>query len=187
MPKKPVKRSSAKTSVKSPNKPAKKNSRTATRTPFREKVTEKERALRAANLIANTEKKRKPAGRRPKKGGTPQQTKSLLDSIIDGMQEKKARHITVLNLQEIENRVSDYFVICDAESKTHVNSIAESVEEIVAKKSNEQAYHTEGQQNGEWILLDYINVVVHVFLREMREHYNLEGLWGDAEITLIEE
>jgi len=93
----------------------------------------------------------------------------------------------ILDLQGLENRVSDYFVICDAESNTHVNSIADSIEEIVEKQSKERAYHTEGRQNGEWILIDYINVVAHVFLRETRDHYNIEGLWGDAEITLINE
>jgi ribosome-associated protein len=191
MPRKPVKKSSAKSSpVKlkktktSPaRKPAKKKTASA-RVPAKE-ISEKERALRAANLIANTEKKKKPATKRPKKHATAEQTSSLLDSIVEGMQEKKARNITVLNLSGIENRVTDYFVISDAESRTHVNSIAESVEEIVFKKANERAYHSEGQHNGEWILLDYINVVAHVFLREAREHYNLEGLWGDAEITEV--
>ena len=91
----------------------------------------------------------------------------------------------ILNLQGIENRVTDYFVICDAESSTHVNSIADSVEEIVEKLTSEKPYHTEGSQNGEWVLIDYINIVAHVFLRETREHYNIEGLWGDAEITVI--
>jgi len=91
----------------------------------------------------------------------------------------------ILNLHGIENRVTDYFVICDAESNIHVNSIADSVEDTVEKMTNERAYHVEGKQNGEWILIDYINVVVHVFLRDTREHYNIEGLWGDAEITAI--
>lgn len=91
----------------------------------------------------------------------------------------------ILNLQGIENRVTDYFVICDADSNTHVNSIADSVEETVEKMTGEKAYHTEGSQNGEWVLIDYINIVAHVFLRETREHYNIEGLWGDAEITLV--
>src|SRR5690606_15107090 len=109
----------------------------------------------------------------------------LLTSVIDGMREKKAKNIMVLDLQKIENRVTDYFVICDADSKTHVNSIADGVEEMVLKKSGERVYHGEGHQNGEWILHDYIHVVAHIFLRESREHYNIEALWGDAEITLI--
>jgi ribosome-associated protein len=76
-------------------------------------------------------------------------------------------------------------VICDADSNTHVNAIAESIEETVIKQTPDKLYHSEGQQNAEWILLDYINIVAHVFLRETREYYNIEGLWADAEITLI--
>ncbi|MBL7933637.1 MAG: ribosome silencing factor [Bacteroidia bacterium] len=147
-------------------------------------ITEKERALREANAIANSEKK-KLSNKRPKKTSTPKQTTSLLDAIVDGMQEKKAKNIMILDLTEIENRVTDYFVISDADSNVHVNSIADSVEEVVEKTTKERAYHTEGRQNGEWILIDYINVVAHVFLLEMREHYNVEGLWGDAKITLV--
>ncbi|MDO8999087.1 MAG: ribosome silencing factor [Bacteroidota bacterium] len=109
----------------------------------------------------------------------------MLDAIVEGMEERKAKNITILNISKLENRVTDYFVICDADSKTHVKSIADSVEDMVAKLTNEKAYHTEGQQNSEWILIDYINIVVHVFLRETREFYNIEGLWGDAEITTI--
>lgn len=151
-------------------------------------ITEKEREFREANLIANLENKKKtPASKRPKKTSTAKQTTSLLDSIVDGMQERKAKNITILNLSQIENRVTDYFVICEADSNTHVNSIADSVEETVIKQTNEKAYHIEGRQNGEWILMDYINIVVHVFLKEAREHYNLEGLWGDAEITVIKD
>lgn len=149
-------------------------------------LTDKEREIRQANAIVNSEKKKKPSStKRPKKQATEKQTTSLLDAVVEGMRERKAKNITVLNLKNIENRVTDYFVICDAESNTHVNSIADSVEETVEKMTNEKAYHKEGHQNGEWILIDYINVVAHIFLRETREHYNIEGLWGDAEITLV--
>ena len=151
-------------------------------------LTEKEREQREANLIANLENKKKTSVvKRPKKSSTVKQTTSLLEAIIDGMKERKAKNISTLNLNQIENRVTDYFVICDADSNTHVNSIADSVEEIVTKSTTEKAFHIEGRQNGEWILIDYINIVVHVFLRESREHYNLEGLWGDAEITHIKD
>ncbi len=149
-------------------------------------LTDKEREQREANVIANSEKKKKPViAKRPKKSSTPKQTSSLLDSIVEGMKERKGKNIMVMDLQGIESRVTDYFVICDADSNTHVNSIADSVEETVEKMTREKPYHTEGSQNGEWVLIDYINIVAHVFLRETREHYNIEGLWGDAEITLI--
>jgi ribosome-associated protein len=150
----------------------------------KKEISEKEREIRAANLIANSEKKKKT--KRPKKVSSPKETSSLLDAIVEGMQERKAKNITVLNLSGIENRVCDYYVICDADSKTHVSSIADSVEEIVLDKTKEKAFHSEGHQNAEWILIDYINIVVHVFLRETREFYAIEELWGDAEIKVIE-
>lgn len=187
-----AKKSTAKTTSKSKAAPAKKAAakkaapgRVFGKAAARQPVTEKEREFREANLLANMENKKKPATRKRKKTSTPKQTSTLLDSIVEGMQERKAKNITILNLSKIENRVTDYFVICDADSNTHVNSIADSVEDTVLKLTDEKAYHIEGRQNGEWILIDYINIVVHVFLRESREHYNVEGLWGDAEITSI--
>lgn len=192
MAKSPVKKTSAKKATKSTAKAAPKKKASAkkgAKAPAKAKkvISDKERAFREANLIANSEKKKKTTGKRPKKTASPKETMSLLDAVVEGMQERKAKNITVLNLKGIENRVTDYFVICDADSNTHVNSIADSVEETVEKMTKERAYHTEGQQNGEWILIDYINVVAHIFLRETREHYNIEGLWGDAEITVIED
>lgn len=177
---KPAAKKTAKKTVKSKTAPAKK----AAKKP----VTDKERELREANMLANLENKKKPAGtKRPKKSASASQTSTLLDAIVEGMQERKAKNITILNLSEIENRVTDYFVICDADSNTHVNSIADSLEDTVARLTGEKAYHSEGRQNGEWILIDYINIVAHVFMRETREHYNVEGLWGDAEITRVED
>jgi ribosome-associated protein len=149
----------------------------------KKEVTDKEREIRAANLIANSEKKKKT--KRPKKTSSREQTSTLLDAIVEGMQEKKAKNIMIMDLSGIESRVCDYFVICDADSKTHVEAIADSVEDTVGKLTGEKAYHSEGHQNSEWILVDYINIVAHVFLREFRDHYNLEALWGDAEITLV--
>jgi ribosome-associated protein len=173
-----AKKSAAKKVVKkaAPKKAAKKVAK--------KEITDKERDLRAANAIANSEKKKQP--KRPKKVSTPQQTTSLLDAIVDGMQDRKAKNIVVLDLSKIENRVCDYYVICDADSKTHVSSIADSVEEVVLNKTKEKAFHSEGHQNSEWILIDYINIVVHVFLREIREFYAIEDLWGDAEIKVID-
>lgn len=143
---------------------------------------------------ANTSKKTKApvkrtiAGKKAvKKVTTPkkQPRPALLEAIIDGLEERKAKNITVLNLAGINGRAFDYFVIADADSRTHVESIAGSVEEEVKKKINERPYHTEGWQNGEWILLDYINIIVHVFQRPVREFYNLEGLWADAAVQKI--
>lgn len=192
MAKKPVKKAVAKkltkTAAKKKASIGKKSSATSKSAKAKKEViTDKERAFRMANAIENSEKKKKVAVKRPKKTATEKETVTLLDAIVEGMRERKAKNITILNLTSIENRVTDYFVVCDADSRTHVNSIAESVAEIVEKLSKERPYHTEGTQNGEWILIDYINIVAHVFLREMREHYNIEGLWGDAEITEIQD
>jgi len=167
--KEPVKKASAKTSVKDTEK---------------SKLTEKQLLQREANHIANSEKKK--TTKKRVKSSTIKQTNGLLDSVIEGMQERKAKNIVVLDLSKIENRVADYFVICDADSNTHVNAIADSIEETVAKQIGEKPYHTEGHQNGEWIIIDYINIVTHVFMREIREYYNIEGLWGDAEIRTID-
>jgi ribosome-associated protein len=190
----PAKKAAAKKTVKTklgfaamPKKAAKKSKPVLVKKGFKKvPITDKEREFREANLIANSENKKKPsASKRPKKTSTPKQTTSLLDAIVEGMQDRKAKNITILDISKLENRVTDYFVICDADSKTHVKSIADSVEDMVIKLTHEKPYHTEGQQNSEWILIDYINIVAHVFLRETREFYNIEGLWGDAEITTI--
>jgi ribosome-associated protein len=109
----------------------------------------------------------------------------LLDSIIDGLEERKAKNITILDLSNIKNRSFDFFVIADAESSTHVDSIASSVEETVKKQLNERPFHTEGWENSEWILLDYVDIMVHVFQQQTRDFYRLEELWADAEITRL--
>src|SRR4051812_13619939 len=105
---KPAAKKTVKKTVKSKSAPVKK---AAAKKP----ITDKEREFREANLIANLENKKKPAtAKRPKKSSTAKQTSTLLDAIVEGMQERKAKNITILNLSEIENRVTDYFVICDA-------------------------------------------------------------------------
>jgi len=109
----------------------------------------------------------------------------LLDSIIEGLEDRKAKNITILDLSNIKNRSFDYFVIADAESSTHVDSIASSVEEMVKKQLDERPFHTEGWENAEWILLDYVDVMVHVFQQHIRDFYRLEELWADAEITRL--
>ncbi|MBK6835212.1 MAG: ribosome silencing factor [Bacteroidetes bacterium] len=110
----------------------------------------------------------------------------MLDAIIEGLQEKKAKGITIMDMTGLGNSVADYFVVADAESRTHVDAIADSVEFVVSKKTGEKAYHSEGHQVGEWIIVDYINIVVHIFQKEIREFYNIEALWADAEITTID-
>src|SRR5260221_9058660 len=91
------------------------------------------------------------------------ESEKLADSVIAGMQEKKGQEIVSIDIRKFKNSITDFFVICHAESRTHVVAIADSIEEMVFKKSGESPYHKEGQENAEWILLDYINVVVHIF------------------------
>lgn len=109
----------------------------------------------------------------------------LVDAAVAGIQEVKGKEISILDLRGIHNRVCDYYIICQADSSTQVNAIAGSVETMVKKRVGERPYHTEGFQNSEWILVDYVTVVVHVFQSEVREFYNLESLWADAEVTNI--
>lgn len=107
----------------------------------------------------------------------------LVQKVVQGMQEKKAEHITVLNLEEVQASVADFFVICTASNERQVDAIADSIEEEVRKATKEKPWHVEGKENKEWVLLDYINVVAHVFNKDKREFYGLDELWGDAEIT----
>lgn len=104
----------------------------------------------------------------------------LAEVIVFGMQEKKAYEIVKLDLRDIHATLSDYFVICHAESHTQLKAIAKSVEEEVFKSFGHEVWNKEGQENGEWILLDYVDVVVHIFKSEKRDHYRIEDLWGDA-------
>ena len=111
----------------------------------------------------------------------------LANVIIEGMQENKAKEIVSLNLKEIETAVCDYFIICHGTSNTHVSAIADSVIDETIKTLKDKPFNKEGLENGEWILLDYGNVVVHVFQRETRDFYNIEKLWGDADIDHIKD
>jgi len=113
-------------------------------------------------------------------------TEALKDAILSGMLGKKAVDIVVMDLKELKNTLSDYFIICTGTSDTHVDSISESVLEEVYLKLNQDPRRKEGKKNREWILLDYLDIVVHVFKKDKREYYRLEELWGDAKVSLIE-
>ena len=111
----------------------------------------------------------------------------LKDAIVKGMQEKKGNEVTVMDLRKLKTSMADYFVICHASSDKQVNAIADSIEEIVRKEAGEKPWHIEGRELAEWILLDYFDVVAHVFKGEKREYYGIEELWSDAEFTKIED
>lgn len=112
--------------------------------------------------------------------------KQLADTIVEGIQEKKGTNIAILDLTKLDNTICQYFVICEGDSTTHVDAIAESVSDYVRENLNDRPNHVEGRENALWILLDYFDVVVHVFHKDERGFYNLEGLWADAKRTDIE-
>jgi len=110
----------------------------------------------------------------------------LITSVISSIEDVKGNDISILDLRDIENTVCDYFIICEGTSNTQVNAISNSVQKKVSKELKENPWHVEGEDNAEWILIDYVNVVVHVFQKHIREYYDIESLWGDAKTTLIE-
>lgn len=112
-----------------------------------------------------------------------EQIELLAATVVQGMREKKARDIVTLDLRHIPNTVCDFFVICSGDSNTHVDGISGSVQEMTRKQLNDRPWHVEGMGNSEWVLLDYVNVVAHVFQREPRDYYSIERLWADAIIT----
>lgn len=114
------------------------------------------------------------------------ETDQLITQIIRGIEDVKGQDIEILDLRDIENTVCDYFIICNGTSNTQVNAIVNSVEKSVSKTLKEKPWHVEGSDNAEWILLDYVHVVVHVFQKHIREFYDIEGLWGDAKSVKIE-
>jgi ribosome-associated protein len=116
------------------------------------------------------------------------ETDLLLSSVVKGIFEKKGQNVLKIDLRKLENRISDYFVICQAQSTTQVSSIADSIDDVVRKEANDKPSHIEGLNNCFWVLLDYGSVVVHVFLEEYRSFYSLESLWADAKIeSLVDE
>ncbi len=106
---------------------------------------------------------------------------ALLERIVECMQDKKARDIICLNLKKIDASVTDYFIICHGTSKTQVDAIGQGVVEKVKQENLTSPYNKEGFENSEWILIDYVDVVVHIFLDSTRNFYQLEDLWADAE------
>ena len=107
----------------------------------------------------------------------------LISVILKGIDDVKGDNIKLLDLREIENTVCDYFIICSGNSNTQVNAISGAVQKTVSKELKDKPWHIEGTANAEWILMDYVNVVVHIFQKQVREYYDLESLWGDAKIT----
>ncbi len=109
----------------------------------------------------------------------------LIDFIIESLLEKKGREVLNIDLTKLDYAACDNFIICHGDSVTQVRALADSVEEKVDKELKLRVNHREGMENAQWILLDYGNAVVHIFLKEARDYYRLEDLWGDADISMI--
>jgi len=105
---------------------------------------------------------------------------NILRVAVEAMQDKKAKNIVSLDLSKIGNSITNYFLICHAPSKTQVEAIYDNVLEFVRKECETKPYNKEGLENSEWILIDYVDVVIHIFLEDIRKFYNLEGLWADG-------
>ncbi|MCB0476874.1 MAG: ribosome silencing factor [Crocinitomicaceae bacterium] len=114
-------------------------------------------------------------------------SEKLAEVIVDAIQDVKGKSITKLDLRKIDNAVCDYFIICSGESSTQVEGINNSIQRKTREILHEKPWHAEGTQNSEWILLDYVNIVVHIFYKEVRDFYDLEDLWADAERTDYED
>jgi ribosome-associated protein len=105
----------------------------------------------------------------------------LVKTIVAGIKEGKGEDITILNLCDLDNTITDYFVICSANSNTHADGIASHIANETMKVLNDKPWHEERDALRSWVLLDYVSVVVHVFLNDTRAYYNIEDLWADAE------
>ncbi len=112
-------------------------------------------------------------------------TDTLINKIIEGIEEVKGQNTTIIDLRNIENAVAKYFIIADGNSNTQVNAIADSIKKTVSKSLKQRPWHTEGEDNSEWILMDYVDVVAHIMQKPIREYYNLEELWGDAKVMQL--
>lgn len=113
-------------------------------------------------------------------------SEKLSEIIVHGMQEKKGEDIVVMDMRSVKNAVADYFIICTGNSDTQLDALSESVEYQADIQAGEGPYHKEGKENKEWILIDYVDVVAHIFKKDRREYFALEDLWGDAKTTHID-
>ncbi len=112
-------------------------------------------------------------------------TDTLINKIIEGIEEVKGKNITLLDLRNIDNAVTQYFIIAEGTSNTQVQAISDSIKKVVSKNLQQKPWHIEGEDKAEWILMDYVDIVVHVMQKSTREYYNLEELWGDAKVMQL--
>lgn len=113
------------------------------------------------------------------------ENKKLVEAIVNGIQEKKGKNITIVDLSEINDTITKYLVICEGNSPTQVSAIQDSIREFARKEANQKPVSTDGTRNCIWVAMDYVDVIAHVFLPEAREFYDIDNLWEDAPITEI--
>ncbi len=113
------------------------------------------------------------------------ETKILIDKIVEGIQEKKGKNIIIADLTGIDDTICNYFVICQGNSPSQVSAIADSIKDFTIKGAKTKPFATDGLRNAEWVAMDYSDILVHIFLPEVRNFYNLEHLWADAKLTSI--
>lgn len=113
-------------------------------------------------------------------------SEEMANAIVEAMQEKKAKDIVLMDLRDLNGAVCDFFVIAHGDSNTQVDAIAGGIERDIKTNLKERPWHSEGKENAQWMLLDYVNVVAHIFYKDAREFYDIEGLWGDAKVKRIE-
>lgn len=113
-------------------------------------------------------------------------SEKLSEIVVKGMQEKKASDIVILDLRDVKNAIADFFVICSGNSDTQLDAIADSIDQQVSKELQQNPWHQEGKNTKEWMLMDYVDVVAHIFKKDKRQFYSLEELWGDAKIESVE-
>lgn len=114
-----------------------------------------------------------------------EQTKTLVKTITEAIQEKKGSRIVVADLRKIEGTICQYFIICQGNSPTQVEAIAESVGDMVREQLHEKPAHVVGLENAQWVAMDFTDVLVHIFLPDVRDYYDLEHLWEDAKLNII--
>lgn len=112
-------------------------------------------------------------------------TIQIVDKVVEALEDTKAHQIVKIDLRKIENCFCSFFVICHGSSSTHISGLTDAVEEKVREDLDEKPFHTEGLNGSQWVVLDYGDVVVHIFDKELRDYYQLEEFWGDAEITPV--
>ncbi len=139
------------------------------------------RTGRPTNPAPDTALRSTPSPRAAERPAPTVESAALVKHILHGIREKKGFDIAILAVGKLKNMVTDYFVICSGNTDRQTQAIADSIQDEVQLAVGEKPWHVEGQQHGEWILLDYVNVVVHLFVPKARGYYGLEELWGDAE------